>query len=225
MRMEEKNPSVTSRADLVFLRLEEEIVSGQLSPGEILTEVRLSEKLGVSRTPVREAIRRLEQEELVYESGKGIVVKGITADDVKDIFEMRVALEGIAAKKCALRVTSEELEEIRKTLELQEFYTGLGKADAIRNADSDFHELIYAYCGSPILGSTLSALHRKVSRYRRASVSDGTRAGDSYREHFAIYEALKAGDGKSAETLAVRHVENAAKHILSEQRLLLKEDK
>lgn len=218
MKREEKNSGVTSRADLVFLRLEEEIVSGQISPGEILTELRLSDRLGVSRTPVREAIRRLEQEELVYESGKGIVVRGITSGDVKDIFEMRMPLEGIAARKCALRITPEELEEIRKTLELQEFYTGLGKADAIRNADSDFHELIYAFCGSPVLGSALSSLHRKVSRYRRASVTDGTRAGDSFREHYAIYEAMKSGDGALAETLAVRHVENAAKHILNEQR-------
>lgn len=217
MKRKEETPSVTSRADLVYLRLEEEIVSGQLSPGEVLTEIRLSERLGVSRTPVREAIRRLEQEELVYESGKGIVVRGITADDVKDIFEIRVALEGIAARKCALRITPEELEELRNALALQDFYTGLGKADAIRNADSDFHELLYAYCGSPILGSALSSLHRKVSRYRRASVSDGTRAGDSYREHLAIYEALKAGDGALADTLAVRHVENAAKHILRKE--------
>ena len=217
MKKSEALTAATSRADAVFQRLEEEIVSGTLQPGEILTELRLSERLGVSRTPIREAIRRLEQEDLVYVSGKGIVVRGISTADVEEIFEIRLALEGLATRKCALRVTPEELEELKKALELHHFYTGLGKADSIRNADSAFHEGIYACCGSGTLGSVLSSLHKKVSRYRRASVEDGDRAGRSYQEHAAIYEALAAGDGDRAEELAVLHVKNAAAHILGQK--------
>lgn len=91
-----------SLADTVFLRLEEDILSGRLKTGDILTELRLSEELKVSRTPIREALRRLEQEKLIRESGKGSVIIGVGIEDLKDIYEIRSRIEGLAAYRLSL---------------------------------------------------------------------------------------------------------------------------
>ena len=111
-----------SLADQVFERLEAEILSGQYARGEILTEMKLCQALGVSRTPVREALRRLQQEHLLEETGKGLMVLGITSEDLRDILEVRLRLEGLAAARTAERITEEQLGHLRETMDLQEFY-------------------------------------------------------------------------------------------------------
>ena len=111
-----------SLADQVFEHLENDILSGKYSRGESLTESKLSAELGVSRTPIREALRRLEQEHLIEESPKGMVVVGISEKDLEDIFMIRSALEGKAAALAAKNHTDEQLATIREALEFQEFY-------------------------------------------------------------------------------------------------------
>ena len=111
-----------SIADQIFEQLEREILAGKYQRGEILSEMRLSAELGVSRTPVREAIRRLEQEHILRENGRGIEVVGISREDMLDMYEIRVALEGIAAGKAAQNITDEQLKEMEEILELQRFY-------------------------------------------------------------------------------------------------------
>ncbi|MBO4732981.1 MAG: GntR family transcriptional regulator, partial [Clostridia bacterium] len=117
--MEHKTVSL---ADQVFENLENDILSGKYQRGEMLTESKLSQNLGVSRTPIREALRRLSQEHIIEESGKGVIVLGISEDDLKDIFYIRRKIESDCAARAAKNRTDEQLEVLREAVEFQEFY-------------------------------------------------------------------------------------------------------
>lgn len=203
-----------SLADCVFERLENDILSGKYAYGEVLTEAQLAEELEVSRTPIREAIRRLEQEDILTVTGKGLIVQGITRADIEDIMEVRRLIEGKAARRAAENMTDEQKQKLKETVELQEFYVSKNDPDRVQVQDHEFHELIYAGSGSVTLQGTLSPLHRKAQKFRRASVAKKSRAADSVREHTAICEAILAGDGDAAEKLMLAHIESARRSIL-----------
>ena len=140
-----------SIADQIFEQLEHDILSGKYARGEILSELRLSNELGVSRTPVREAIRRLEQEKILEEAGRGVVVVGISREDMMDMYDIRLNLEGVAVRRAAERITDEELKEMKDTVDLQRFYLnreGSDSSEQIRSLDSRFHDLLYRSSGS-----------------------------------------------------------------------------
>ena len=206
-----------SLADQVFEHIETDILSGKYTRGEILTESKLSAELGVSRTPVREALRRLSQEHLIEESGKGSVVIGINEKDLEDIFLIRKKLESLAAELAAQKHTDEQLAELKETLELQEFYSSKKDAEHIKHMDNKFHEMLYKLTGSTIFYDTLVPLHKKIQKYRKASVQSGSRAEASVQEHRKIYEAIAAKDTESAGKYALEHVENAYRHILGKE--------
>ncbi|MBR2340418.1 MAG: GntR family transcriptional regulator [Clostridia bacterium] len=206
-----------SIADVVFDRIEEDILNGTFARGDIISELKLSAMLGVSRTPIREALTRLRQEGLVEESGKGSKVIGITKKDISDIYDVRIRLEGLASAICAKTVTGEQLSRLAETLDLQEYYTEKGASDRIKNLDSEFHHLIYSYADSRIIENLLTDLHRKVQRFRRVSVESADRARAAVAEHREILGALRAHDADLAERLTVKHVENAKKSILISQ--------
>ena len=203
-----------SRADFVFETLERDILSGYYPRGTVLTELKLCDKLGVSRTPIREALNRLKQQDLVEETTHGIVVRGISEQDLSDIYEIRCRVEGYATRLCAQRITDEQLSELREVVELQQFYTERGGATHISDADTKFHELVYRYCGSQILHSILTELHRKVQRFRKISVENPRRARVAVAEHAAILRALEQKDVDEAERLTVLHIENAKNSIV-----------
>ena len=201
-----------SIADQVFMQLEKDILTGKYPRGEVLSEQRLSGELGVSRTPVREAVRRLQQEQLLRDSGKGTVVVGISPEDTMDMYDIRLSVESMAAGRAAEIISDEKLSQMKEILELQRFYVEKQDGDyseRIRNLDTDFHELLYECSGSRVFDSILSELHRKISKYRRASVSKHMRAVNSLTEHEAIYRALSKHDAAAAEKAARQHVENA----------------
>ena len=204
-----------SLAEQVFERLENDILTGKYQRGEILTELKLVTDLGVSRTPVREALHRLEQEHIIEITPKGILILGVTEQDLKDIFAIRLRIEGMASAFAAESMTAEQLAELRDTLELQEFYVTKQDPERIKTMDSKFHQLIYRYCGSAVLNDTLLPLHKKVQKYRRASVENNSRAQQSAREHRAIFEAIEARNATLAEKYTTEHIANAAKHILN----------
>ncbi len=209
--MDEKRTQ--SIADNVFLTLENQILSGTLPGGSLITELKTCEQFGVSRTPVREALQRLKQEGLVEESGKGAVVIGITEADIEDIYEMRIRIEGLAAARCAARISEDERQKLSETVELQEFYAARGAADSLRNLDSEFHRQIFSYCGSRTMETLLLELHRKVKLVRRVSVEDPTRARNAVNEHRAILDAIAARDAEKAERLTAEHIRNAKENI------------
>ena len=203
-----------SLAEQVFERLENDILIGKYQRGEILTELKLVTDLGVSRTPVREALHRLEQEHIIEITPKGILILGVTEQDLKDIFAIRLRIEGLASAFAAENMTSEQLAELKEALDLQEFYVSKHDPEHIKTMDSRFHQLIYRYCGSSVLNDTLLPLHKKVQKYRRASVEDNSRAQESVCEHRAIYEAIEARNVALAEKCTTEHIANAANHIL-----------
>ena len=203
-----------SIADRIFETIEEKILNGTFEKGEVLTELGLCEALSASRTPVREALARLKHEGLLEESAKGNVVAGISEEDLSDIYDIRLRIEGLAAAMCAEHITDEQLMQLEEVLTLQEFYTDKGSAESIKRLDSEFHVLIYTYCGSRTLSQLLGELHRKVQRYRRISVENHDRAEAAVKEHREIYEALVAHDAAKAEELSAKHIKNAKENIL-----------
>ena len=217
-----------SIADQIFEQLQDEILSGKYKKGEILSEAKLSEELGVSRTPVREAVRRLEQERILDETGRGIVVVGISAEDMLDMYDIRIQLEGQAAARAAKNVTEEQLNEMQEVIDLQKFYTDKpgdvsNKSNNIRDMDSSFHELLYRASGSVVFHDTLSNIHKKILKFRKASVSDKSRAELSYEEHLAILDALRLHEPKLARSRTVQHIINARDNI--KKRLAMMEEK
>ena len=209
-----------SIADQIFEQLEKDILSGKYARGEVLSELRLSAELGVSRTPIREAIRRLEQENILEESGRSLVVVGITKQDMLDMYEIRLQLEGIAARRAVRNITDEELREMKETLDLQRFYIqqqdgGSDKSDKIKNLDSQFHEQLYQACGSQAYCDTLLSLHKKMTKFRKASVRKHSRAVKSLEEHENIYKALLARDEDAAEEAMLEHARNARDSVIA----------
>ena len=203
-----------SLADQVFERLEDDIITGVYPRGEILTELKLVEVLGVSRTPIREALRRLEQERLIAESGKGSVVLGITQEDLMDIMDIRQRVEGLAAFHAAKRITPEGIEKLRSITNLQEFYFAKQDVENLRKMDDQFHDTIYELCGSNVIHDTLLPLHKKSQRYRRISIEDDVRLSHSIQEHKAIAQAICAGDAERAEQLLHQHIMNAKESMI-----------
>ncbi|MBQ0084111.1 MAG: GntR family transcriptional regulator [Clostridiales bacterium] len=203
-----------SLADQIFERLENDILIGKYSAGEVLTEMALSAELGVSRTPVREALRRLQQEKLVADTSHGITVLGITLDDIRDIYAIRTPIEALAIKGFINNANDEKLKELKDIVELQDFYVKRSDSENVMVRDSEFHEFIYKNCGSHIIEETLLPLHRKIIKYRKASVEHTGRAEKSVNEHLKIYEALANRDEKEATKLIMQHIDNARTSIL-----------
>lgn len=207
-----------SIADQVFEKLEFDILSGVYERDDVLTEIKLSEQLGVSRTPIREALRRLEQEHIIESTSKGARVIGINREDIADICQIRLRLEGLAARWAAERADETGIRSLKDIVDLQEFYTQKKDPDSIKNMDSRFHQTIYALCGSNSMRDTLEPLHRKLLKYRQVSVSAHSRAQKSLEEHRGIYEAIAAHDGEKAEKLTIQHVQNARDSIMEREK-------
>ena len=208
------NHKTVSLADQVFERLETDLLLGKYQRGEYLTELALVEDLGVSRTPIREALRRLEQEHVIEISSRGILVLGVTAEDLADIYSMRLEVEPMVAARAAAAATDEEIAELREAVELQQYYVGRHDSDRIKYMDSRFHELLYRASHSTVFYDTLLPLHKKVQKYRKASVENESRADKSYEEHGAILAAIENRDPDAAYAAMRAHVENAKKHIV-----------
>jgi DNA-binding GntR family transcriptional regulator len=204
-----------SLADQVYERLEADILSGKYQRGEIITELQLCAELGVSRTPVREALRRLASEHLIEDSPRGTMVLGVVRKDFEDMCAIRLRIEGLAVRGFIENMGDEELCLLREAVELQEFYLNKSDPDHIRAQDTRFHELIYQYCGSAILCGTLQPLHNKVQKYRKLSIQQGDRAELSVQEHRAIYDAIAARNADLAERLMNEHIGNAMTTIMN----------
>lgn len=198
-----------SLVDRVFEKLEEDILQGRYARGETVTELRLTKELGVSRTPIHDALLRLEQERLVEDNGRGYTIKGITWEDLQDIMDIRLNVEGLAAYYAAQNRTPEELRELQNIVELQEFYTAKKDADHIMAQDDQFHAALCRICRHHVISDTLVPLHRKIQRYRRASIANENRMQVMVTEHRAIFDAVAAGDAEAARQLTVQHVQNA----------------
>lgn len=206
-----------SLADQVFDKLEDDIILGVYPRGQILTELGLAEELGVSRTPIREALRRLEQERLIADNGKGSVVLGITEDDLLDIMNIRERIEGLAAYYAAKNITPEAVQELEHLIDLQDFYFSKHDVEQLRYVDDDFHDAISHLSGRMVICDTLIPLHRKTRRYRRLVMGDWDRAAQITKEHRAIAQAIAEGNGDLAQELMTHHIVHSKEQLIKEE--------
>lgn len=194
--------------EIVLDALREAIISGVLEPGERLMEIQLAEEMGVSRTPVREAIRKLELEGFVIMiPRKGAYVAGVSHKDVKDVFEIRAALEGLAAGLAAQKVTQEEIEQIELALHYEREPASL---EEMVQSDTDFHALLYKASRNERLIQILGNLREQIQRFRTTSLAVPGRVKNAIQEHKALADAIARNDVENAQRLAAAHIENAA---------------
>lgn len=201
--------------EMVFESLREAIILGRLKPGERLMEIQLAEEMGVSRTPVREAIRKLELEGfVVMVPRKGAYVAGISLKDIVDVFEVRAALEGLAAGLAAERITDEELEQLERSL-IQVNTSSGGDINAFIEGDSSFHHLIYLASRNQRLVQIITHLQEQIHRFRMTTLSQPGRTKIALDEHKKIIEAISERNTELAQTLAREHIENAEQILLN----------
>lgn len=206
-----------SLADRIFEKLEDDIIQGVIPTKDIITEVRIADSLGVSRTPIREAFRRLEQESLIRDIGKGYLVLGITKENLIDIMDIRILLEPLASFYAAKNITPDGIKKLKDILDLQEFYSGKQDIDRLREEDEVFHDAICELSGRTVIAETLLPLHRKTRMYRRLSIENNIRRSSSLEEHKQIFKAISSSDCELAAELTAEHVKRAKKNM--EERL------
>ncbi|NLT94961.1 MAG: GntR family transcriptional regulator [Clostridia bacterium] len=201
--------------EIVFETLRDAIINQVLRPGERLMEIQLAEELGVSRTPVREAIRKLELEGLVVMlPRRGAYVAGISMKDILEVFEVRAALEALAASLAAERITDEELDEMERQLVKETEETEANNLRNIVEIDTTFHDLLYKAARNERLVNFVNLLQEQLHRFRSASLARPGRSKTALEEHRKILEAIAARDAKLAERLAREHIENAEQAML-----------
>ena len=202
--------------DVVFNTLRQAILRGELQPGERLMEIQLAQRLGVSRTPVREAIRKLELEGLVLMlPRRGAEVAEITRQDLEDVLEVRAALEELAVKDACEHITDEQLQDLKKAA--NEFKRSLEGTDLVACAEADihFHEIIYAATNNKRLVQMLNNLREQMYRYRMENLKDKRTYRTLVEEHDAIRRALKKHDKEKAGAAINVHIENQRRSILA----------
>lgn len=198
----------------VFQSIREDILSGRYEQNTELKEAAIGAELGVSRTPVREALRQLELEGLVtIIPNRGAYVNMITAKDVQDIYVIRSMLEGLCARWATQSITEEQLDSMEETLCLSEYHTSKKNYEKLYELDSLFHEQLYEAGGSRILNHILSDFHDYVKMVRKVTISTSGRSVTSTEEHRAIFEAIKEKDPDKAEALAKEHVKHTIESI------------
>lgn len=194
----------------VFQRIRDDILKGKYEEHDELRENTIGKELGVSRTPVREALRQLELEGLVsIIPNKGAYVTGISPKDVSDIYMIRSMLEGLCARWATENITDEQLDELDEIMLLSEFHMkkeGGGSADQVTELDGKFHAILYEASNSKILSHVLMDFHKYVQLARRSSVVSEERARKSIREHKQILRAIRDKDADLAEQLANEHI-------------------
>ncbi len=199
----------------VYSELQDAILSGVFQKGEALTEIALSEKLGVSRTPVRSALGRLSEEGLVeVVPNRGAVVVGITKEDIIDIYRIRMRLEGLASAMAAEKITEADKKALLENLELSEFYMQKHDTEHSKELDTLFHKTIYQASGSRLVEKILTDLHRNTKAYRKISLTMPGRLESSGKEHREILDAIISGNAAEADRLTSLHVEHALANML-----------
>ena len=209
------NESTTSLESRVYSQLEEDILSGRYSAGDSITELAASKEYGVSRTPIRDALRKLENDGLVkITPNKGATVLGVGKDDLIDIYNIRMRLEGLAGSMAATRMTKEEKDALKENVELARFYAGKKNYDKLKELDTDFHEAIYLGCGSRTIYRTLKDLHANTRLYRKISLTVPGRVEKSLDEHEEILNAILASNSELVDRLMHDHVKAALDNLL-----------
>lgn len=206
--------------DVVFRTLRQAILTGEMKPGERLLEIHLANKLGVSRTPIREAIRMLELEGLVIMvPRRGAQVAQITEKSMSDVLEVRCALDELAVELACERISAAEKEELYDACKAFEKATLTKQVHVIAKADVEFHDIIFKAAGNPRLTQMINNLAEQMYRYRFEYIKDESQHQMLIEEHRNIYESIIKHDVKAAKESIRLHIENQEKSIVKQIRL------
>ena len=201
--------------DVVFNTLRQAILKGELKPGERLMEIALAERLGVSRTPIREAMRKLELEGLVVMiPRRGAQVANITEKDLNDVLEVRIALENVAIEKACKNMTDEDMSRLWVAAKGFEHTIGEGNLVKLAEADVAFHEIIHQASHNKRLIQTLNNLRQQIYRYRVEYLKDGETRDVLVREHEELTRAIRERDVERAQKISFQHIENQRMGII-----------
>ena len=211
--MLETDPLLPLR-DVVYRSLRNAILKGELEPGERLMEQRLALKLGVSRTPIREAIHMLEREGLaVTMPRRGAQVAKMTEKDLEDVLEIREALDDLAVSTASKRVTDEDIEKLSNAMVQFEKAVSRGEIREIVEADEDFHNEIYRIAGNPKLSYIVQKLKEQMYRYRYEYIKDNADYQTLIEEHMNIIKGLKEGDVDYVRGAMKEHLNNQVEGV------------
>ena len=209
--------------EVVCETLRDAIRRGVLKPGERLMEIQLAEELGVSRTPVREAIRKLELEGyVIMMPRRGTYVANLSIRDVNEVFEIRTSLESLASGLAAERITDEELDHLQRLLVQIGMYIEQGDIEKIVEVDTEFHGLLYQASRNQRLIGIISNLREQLTQFRKTSMSFPGRLKATLEEHRAIVDAIAQGDVKAAQKAAEHHMEKSEQTLLTSMEAMKK---
>lgn len=215
-----KTDALLPLRDVVFQTLRQAILTGEIKPGERLMEIHLAQKLGVSRTPVREAVHKLEQEGLVVIiPRRGAEVAEITEKSMNDVLEVRRSLDALCTELACERITPEELEQLR--LACLDFEEAVRTKDLRQIAKKDvaLHDIIVKATGNQRLISLINNLSEQMYRYRFEYIKDSSRHEKLIEEHRVLYESILHKDKKTASMAAMVHIDNQMNAIIRQIRL------
>lgn len=206
--------------DVVFNTLRQAILTGELKPGERLMEIHLANKLGVSRTPIREAIRKLELEGLVTMiPRRGAEVAQITEKSMNDVLEIRRAVDALCVELACDRISKEELEKLKCACDSFEKAVYGKDAKKIAQADVELHDIIVQATGNQRLIQLVNNLSEQMYRYRYEYIKDASQHERLIEEHRIIYESIVKKDKETASQAARMHIDNQEKAIIRQIRL------
>ncbi|MFG6179090.1 GntR family transcriptional regulator [Halomonas sp. THAF12] len=221
-------PEVRTLAERVFQQLQDAIVRGELAPGSKITEPGLSRTYGISRGPLREAMRRLEAHRLIERVPHvGARVVKLSIKELLELFDVREALESMAARIAAEHMTAEEIAGLREVLALHERQSDLSRGEAYyqREGDLDFHyRIVQGSHNKMLMGMLCDDLYYLVRLYRTQFSASGSRPQRAFVEHHRIVDAIEAGDAELAELLMRRHVSASRENVVERYAAVLDQE-
>ena len=201
-----------SLADEVAEILRNRILHGEYEMGEKLTECRIASELKVSRTPIRDAFRQLEKEQLVeYIPNKGCFARGFSQEDMSDIYAVRRVIEELAVRRAIEHADDESIAQLKEQLELMRFCTEHVSYEKLLQANEDFHFMVYRMTHSRFIVQVLKTYQDYVHQARRETLKKDEDLPEIYEEHAAIYRAIEARDEEAAAQAAGYHLEQSAR--------------
>lgn len=213
-----KPAAMLSRTDAVANWIRDAIISGDLAPGERLNLDELAERLGVSRMPVREALKQLATEGFVtFFPYRGVEVSALSADEIEELYAMRVLLERRTVERAATRLDAATLEEMREILERMDAAIAAEDTLLWLKLNEEFHRRINNASGWPRMVEMVDMLRRNIERYVQAFTARTGFEGPQ-GEHWALYEACRAGDADRASEVITAHLENTANRLIADLR-------
>lgn len=192
--------------------IRERILKGEYGIGEKIKENQIATELRVSRTPIREAFKILEDEHLIdYIPNRGCFARGFTPDDIDDIFAVREVLERIAVSRAVERIKEEDIKKLIDKYDLMEFYTKKSDVQKVLEIDTEFHEILYSSTGSRFIAQVLKSYKEYIVKTRKSIRYNQEQIEAMMKEHKALLSAIKKGDNEAAIKASDRHIENSKK--------------